>query len=81
MPEGRKIAFEASLAQLEALVTQLEEGDLSLEQSMAAFEQGMKLTRACRQALREAEQKVQLLMEKDGEPNAEPFAGDTEEEE
>jgi exodeoxyribonuclease VII small subunit len=73
MPKGKKIDFEASLAQLEALVGQLEEGDLSLEKSMEAFEQGVKLTRECQQALKEAEQKVQLLMEKDGEPVAEQF--------
>ena len=73
MPKGKKIDFEGSLAQLEELVAQLEEGDLSLEKSMEAFEQGVKLTRECQTALKEAEQKVQLLMEKNGEPQAEVF--------
>ncbi len=75
MPEQKKNAFEDSLAQLEALVTSLEEGDLSLEQSLQAFEQGVTLGRDCRRALEEAEQKVQLLTEKDGAVVAEPFAG------
>ncbi len=75
MPKGKKIDFEASLAELETLVEQLEEGDLSLEKSMGAFEKGVKLTRDCQAALKEAEQKVQLLTEKNGEPVAEPFAG------
>ena len=75
MPKGKKIDFEASLAQLEELVEQLEAGDLSLEKSMTAFEKGVKLTRECQQALKEAEQKVQLLMEKNGEPVAEAFEG------
>jgi exodeoxyribonuclease VII small subunit len=73
MPKGKKIDFEASLGQLEELVEQLEVGELSLEKSMAAFEKGVKLTRDCQQALSEAEQKVQLLMEKNGEPVAKPL--------
>jgi exodeoxyribonuclease VII small subunit len=75
MPKGKKIDFEGSLAQLEELVEQLEAGDLSLEKSMDAFEKGVKLTRECQQALKAAEQKVQLLMEKNGEPQAEIFEG------
>lgn len=73
MPKGKKIDFEGSLAQLEELVEQLEGGDLSLEKSMAAFEKGVTLTRECQTALKAAEQKVQLLMEKNGEPVAEAF--------
>jgi exodeoxyribonuclease VII small subunit len=73
MPKGKKIDFEASMGQLEKLVDQMEEGDLSLEQSLQAFEAGVKLTRQCQQALKEAEQKVSLLLEKNGELVSEPF--------
>jgi exodeoxyribonuclease VII small subunit len=55
--------FEASLAQLEALVQQMEKGDLTLEESLAAFELGIGLTRGCQQALAQAEQKVNVLMQ------------------
>ncbi|MBS03982.1 MAG: exodeoxyribonuclease VII small subunit [Gammaproteobacteria bacterium] len=58
--------FEAALAQLEALVARLEGGELSLEDSLTTFEEGIRLTRQCQQALRSAEQKVALLMEKGG---------------
>jgi exodeoxyribonuclease VII small subunit len=58
--------FEETLAALETLVKQLEKGDLSLEESLKSFEQGVKLTRACQTALQEAEQKVQILLEKNG---------------
>ncbi|MDG2365701.1 MAG: exodeoxyribonuclease VII small subunit [Methylococcaceae bacterium] len=58
--------FEETLAALETLVEQLEKGDLSLEESLKSFEQGVKLTRACQTALQEAEQKVQILLEKNG---------------
>jgi exodeoxyribonuclease VII small subunit len=67
MPKGKKIDFEASLGQLEKLVGQMEDGDLTLEQSLKAFEDGVKLTRECQKALADAEQKVQLLMEQNGE--------------
>ena len=73
MPKAKKIDFEASLEQLEKLVEDMEDGELSLEDSLSAFEKGIKLTRECQQALAEAEQKVQLLLEKDGEPVTEEF--------
>ncbi len=55
--------FEASLAELEALVKQMEQGDLTLEDSLAAFERGILLTRGCQAALAQAEQKVNVLMQ------------------
>ena len=55
--------FEASLAELEALVKQMEQGDLTLEDSLAAFERGISLTRGCQTALAQAEQKVNVLMQ------------------
>ena len=67
------IDFEQSLNQLEALVEQMEEGDLSLDASLQAFEDGVKLTRQCQQALSAAEQRVQVLLEKDGDLISEPF--------
>jgi exodeoxyribonuclease VII small subunit len=53
--------FEANLAQLEAIVAVLEEGKLSLDEALGSFEQGVRITRQCQQALREAEQRVLLL--------------------
>jgi exodeoxyribonuclease VII small subunit len=56
--------FEKSLGELEKLVEQMEQGDLSLEASLDHFEKGVKLSRACQQALKAAEQKVEILMQK-----------------
>ena len=67
------IDFEQSLADLQVLVERLENGELSLEDSLTAFEQGISLTRDCQAALTLAEQKVQVLLERDGELKAEPF--------
>jgi len=57
----KSIDFEKKLGQLEALVTDMEKGALSLEESLKAFEDGIKITRECQQALKDAEQKVELL--------------------
>jgi len=73
MTAKKRYPFEESLAKLEALVEKMESGDLSLEDSLSTFEEGIKLTRSCQDALKQAEQKVQLLMEKNGEVSAEPF--------
>lgn len=67
MPKAKTVNFETTLAELEHLVQGMESGELSLEDSLQAFEKGMQLSRNCQQALAEAEQKVQLLMEKNGE--------------
>ena len=53
--------FEASLAELEAIVQRLEQGELPLEESLRQFERGVALTRSCQRALRQAEQKIRVL--------------------
>tara|TARA_R110002111_G_scaffold94653_4_gene146679 strand:- start:12397 stop:12651 length:255 start_codon:yes stop_codon:yes gene_type:complete len=69
--------FEKSLDELETLVRNLEQGELSLEQSLTAFERGVKLTRACQQALKSAEQRVeQLVQNDDGSLETRPFSPD-----
>ncbi len=65
--------FEQSLNDLEKIVADLEQGDISLEESLKSFEKGVELTRACQKALKEAEQKVQILIEENGDANLEPF--------
>jgi exodeoxyribonuclease VII small subunit len=80
MAKAKKIDFESALAQLENLVEQMETGELSLEDSLLAFEQGIKLTRECQQALEGAEQKVQMLMQKDGAATLVDFAAPEEDE-
>lgn len=73
MPKKPVPNFESALKELEALVERMEKGELSLEESLKDFERGIELTRACQKALQEAEQKVQILMEKDGQALLEPF--------
>ena len=72
---GKKqgFAFEQSLKELETVVRELESGDLPLEQALVSFEKGIGLTRECQKALEEAEQKVRILLEKDGKTETQPF--------
>ncbi len=69
-------SFEEALEELERIVAQMEQGEISLEDSLKAFERGIHLTRTCQQALQEAEQKVQQLVEKNGTAQLEPFGRD-----
>ena len=45
-------------------------------ESLAAFERGVALTRNCQAALKEAQQKVEILLKKAGEPQVEEFGAD-----
>jgi exodeoxyribonuclease VII small subunit len=72
--------FEQSLTELEALVAKLEQGDVPLEEALKTFERGVALTRQCQAALRTAQQKVEVLLSRNGEETVEPFLdGDDEE--
>jgi exodeoxyribonuclease VII small subunit len=69
----RQPGFEQTLADLETLVARLESGELPLDQALAAFEQGVKLTRACQNALQAAQQKVQILTQQGTEARLADF--------
>jgi exodeoxyribonuclease VII small subunit len=74
--ETSKLDFETAMRELEELVERLEQGELPLEESLAAFERGVMLTRTCQTALKDAEQKVEILLKKAGEPVLEDFETD-----
>jgi exodeoxyribonuclease VII small subunit len=73
--------FEQSLTELEALVAKLEQGDVPLEEALKTFERGVALTRQCQSALRTAQQKVEVLLARNGEETIEPFQDDEDEDE
>ena len=63
---GKKIEknnFEQSIKKLEDLVTKMESGDASLEQSLNLFEEGMEIVKSCEIQLREAEKRVESLID------------------
>lgn len=65
--------FEAAMLELEALVERMEQGEQSLEDSLSDFERGIALTRNCQKSLQETEQKIQQLIEKNGQEELVPF--------
>jgi exodeoxyribonuclease VII small subunit len=65
--------FERSLSELEALVQKLEQGDVPLEEALKTFERGVALTRQCQTALRGAQQKVEVLLAKNGDETIAAF--------
>ena len=77
MTAKKTFNLEKSLADLEALVEDLESGELPLDKAMKKFEDGVKLTRSCQAALKDAEQKVQILLKSaGGEESLEDFDTD-----
>jgi exodeoxyribonuclease VII small subunit len=66
MTAKKPVNLEKALADLETLVDELESGDLPLEKAMQKFEEGIKLTRSCQAALKDAEQKVAILLKSAG---------------
>jgi exodeoxyribonuclease VII small subunit len=73
MSAAKKFNLEKALTDLEELVEELESGDLPLEKAMKKFEEGIKLTRGCQAALKEAEQKVEILLKSAGGEGLEEF--------
>ena len=78
MSAKKTIDLEKSLANLEEIVDELESGDLPLEKAMKKFEEGIKLTRSCQSALKDAEQKVEILLRSAGGEELEEFLADDE---
>lgn len=66
--------FEKAYAELESIVERMERGEQNLEKSLADFERGVSLMKHCHSKLKDAEQKVEILVkDNDGLFNTEPF--------
>ncbi|MFZ3058494.1 MAG: exodeoxyribonuclease VII small subunit [Candidatus Methanoperedens sp.] len=68
-----EMSFEEALLELEGIVEKLEKGQLSLDESLMLFEKGIKLVRECNDKLKSAQQKVEQLIEENGELRTEKF--------
>ncbi len=67
------ITFEDSLVELTSIVNQLESGDVNLADSMALFERGLQLSKHSQHQLNDAEQKIAILLNENGEPMLSSF--------
>ena len=79
--ESETLNFEAIAEKIEELTSKLANSDeMSLEPALEAFEEGIKLTKEAQQILSKAEQRVQTLIEKNGDVVASPpIGGETQE--
>lgn len=59
--------FEEAYQRLEAIARELEDGNTSLECSFTLYEEGQKLLRLCHNLLDNAEKRLKVLTEVDGE--------------
>jgi exodeoxyribonuclease VII small subunit len=65
-PELAALPFDRALAELQGLVAQLESGGRPLEESIALYERGVRLHDHCARLLRDAELRVQRLVDQAG---------------
>jgi exodeoxyribonuclease VII small subunit len=73
-PESDEMGLEPTLQRLESIVEKMEDSSMGLEEALKAYTAGVQLTRKAQTILAQAEQKVQLLLEENGEVSAQPFA-------
>ena len=59
----KNIDFEKSLSKLESVVEVLERENVSLEESVKKFEEGISLVKSCQKQLKDAELKVNKLLD------------------
>ena len=71
-----KSSFESNMENLEKIVTELESGDLNLDESISKFEEGIKISKECNKILEDAEKKITILLEKDGNIEEEDFTAE-----
>lgn len=72
----KEISFEASLAELETIVTKLESGDVPLEEALTVFQRGMVLSKQCQDTLTKAEETLTKMMTENDQ--LVPFEGEEE---
>ena len=70
----KDLDFENAYQQLADIVDRMERGEQDLEKSLNDFERGVSLMKHCHSKLKDAEQKVEILVkDNDGLFTTEPF--------
>ena len=69
----KELNFETNMEYLEKIVEELEKGDLNLEDSIKKFEEGMKISKECNKFLEDAEKKITVLINENGNVTEEEF--------
>ena len=62
-----ELSFEELMKRLEEVTNKLEKEELNLDESVTLFEEGMKLSKKCNETLENAEKRITILLENNGE--------------
>lgn len=60
-------SFEEAMGQLEIIVKKLEENEVPLEEAINLFQEGMSLSAVCHQRLQRVEDKMDQILEANGD--------------
>ena len=66
-------SFEEMIVELEDIVKSLERDNLNLDESINKFENGMKLAKDCNKKIEEAEKRITILLNENGDLKEENF--------
>lgn len=66
MAKEKECTFEENLEKLEVIVKNLESGNIPLDNAIENFNEAMKLAKLCDDKLKNAEEKVNSILNKDG---------------
>lgn len=69
----KELNFEQAIEELEKIAGELESGKLNLDDSIKKFETGMQLSKKCTEYLENAEKRITVLINKNGEISEEIF--------
>lgn len=65
--EKKELSFEDNLKKLEEIVKDLESGNIQLDDAIDKFNEAVKIAKVCDEKLKSAEEKVNQILNKDGE--------------
>ena len=68
--------FEDAIKKLEDIAKELESGELGLDESVSKFEEGMKISKNCTKMLNEAEKRINILINNDGDIEEQNFVNE-----
>ena len=61
-----ELSFEENLEKLETIVKKLESGEVPLDDAINKFTEAMKIAKTCDEKLKNAEENVNKILNKDG---------------
>ena len=66
MAKEKELSFEENLNNLETIVEDLESGNVPLDDAINKFTEAMKIAKTCDEKLKNAEENVNKILNKDG---------------